>query len=246
MRVKVRETSKSSSGKMGVIKMDRKFVRKTSAALAAVTVFSVVSPGWSVTMAAESGAAETQEAKSFVPSILRKDVEVVSKIPRGGAYIPADTEVRVELVNELTSKKARTGDAITMRLLENIIINDVIVAPAGTPVKGVVEKATKAGGLGRAGKLIISLKSFRTINGVEVPLEYVGERRAGHDGGAVAVFAVVSLVGGLFMKGKNVTYPAGSVFEARVVADTDLRVKLDELASVMDMAKPHGVSISIK
>lgn len=62
----------------------------------------------------------------------------------------------------------------------------------------------------------------------------------------MAVAAVVSLVGGLFMKGKNVSFPAGSVFDARVTADTDLNVTLDELADVMNPNKPHGVSITIK
>jgi len=41
-----------------------------------------------------------------------------------------------------------------------------------------------------------------TINGVKVPLQYTkGEHGAG-DGGAVAVVAFASIIGGIFMKGK--------------------------------------------
>ena len=48
------------------------------------------------------------------------------------------------------------------------------------------------------------------------------------------------------MKGKNVNFPAGSKFAAKVVADTDLNVPLDKLAEELDPNKPHGVSITLK
>ena len=87
---------------------------------------------------------------------------------------------------------------------------------------------------------------MRTINNIDVPLEYVGRIEAGSDGGAVAVATVVSLVGGLFMKGKNITIPAGTQLQVKVKSDTDLKVKLDELATAMDPNVPHGVSITLK
>ena len=84
------------------------------------------------------------------------------------------------------------------------------------------------------------------INGVEIPLQYTkGEHGAG-DGGAVAVVAFVSIVGGIFMKGKNVVYNEGLRFNAEVTADTDLNVPLSGLKDAMDMNKPHGVSITIQ
>jgi len=66
------------------------------------------------------------------------------------------------------------------------------------------------------------------------------------DGGAVAVFAAVSIVGGLFMKGKNVVFNEGLKFDAEVTADTDLKVSLENLQEAMDTSKPHGVSITIQ
>ena len=170
----------------------------------------------------------------------------VSTIPEGNAYIPKGTILQVELTKELSSKKAKVGDAVPLRLVENLIVNDVIVVPAGSEVKGVVTKARKAGGLGRGGKLEFTIVSVKTINGVEIPLQYTkGEHGAG-DGGAVAVVAFVSIVGGIFMKGKNVVYNEGLKFDAQVTADTDLKVPLENLQETMDMNKPHGVSIHIQ
>ena len=106
---------------------------------------------------------------------------------------------------------------------------------------------SKGSGLfGRAGTLEFSVDSVKTINNIAIPLEYVGRIQAGSDGGAVAVAAAVSLVGGLFMKGANVKIPAGTKVLAKVKDDTDLMTKLDNLKEAMNPETPHGVSITLK
>ena len=131
-------------------------------------------------------------------------------------------------------------------MVDNLIINDVIIIPAGATVEGHITKAKGAGMFGRAGTLEFSVDSVKTINNITVPLEYVGRIQAGSDGGAIAVFAVVSMLGGALMKGANVKIPAGTKILAKVSTDTDLMTKLDKLAEAMDPEKPHGVSISLK
>lgn len=187
------------------------------------------------------------EYKPFKSAVLQEEAEraSVTKIPVGNAYIPAGTELTIELTSTVSSKTLKKGDPLPLKTLD-IIINDVIVIPAGTPVEGVVTKATKSGMFGRSGKLEFTITSVKTINNVQIPLEYTAFKKAGHDGGAIAVAAVVSFVGGMFMKGKNVEFPAGSHFQAKVVSDTDLLVKLSDLAAAMDPNKPHGVAIMLK
>lgn len=175
------------------------------------------------------------------PQVMR-----LAPVKKGNAYVPKGTILQIELTKELSSKKAKVGDAVPLRLVQNLIINDVVVIPAGSEVKGVVTKARKAGGLGRGGKLEFTIVSVKTINGVEIPLQYTKGEHGADDGGAVAVVAFVSIVGGIFMKGKNVVYNEGLRFDATVTADTDLNVPLRELKDAMDTSKPHGVSITIQ
>ena len=170
----------------------------------------------------------------------------VSKIQKGEAYIPGGTELTVEVVEELSSKKNKTNEVIKLRLLDNVIINDVVVIPAGASVDGHITKSKGSGLFGRAGTLEFSVDSVKTINNIVVPLEYVGRIQAGSDGGAIAVFALVSMVGGVFMKGANVRVPAGTKILAKVSTDTDLMTRLDNLAEAMNPEKVHGVSITIK
>lgn len=175
----------------------------------------------------------------------KKDMEV-SNILKGRAYVPKGVELKVELVNELSSKKNKTHETVKLKLVEDLIINDVVVVPAGTDVYGHITKSKGSGLFGRAGTLEFSVDEVRTINNVTIPLEYVGRIQAGSDGGAVVVAAVVSLVGGLFMKGANVKIPAGTQVIARVKNNTDLNTTLDGLKEAMTPGKPHGVSITLK
>ena len=190
----------------------------------------------------------------------KNNVEVV-KIPEGHAYIPKDTVLNMELQTTISSKTAQVGDIVPLIMTDNIIINDVVVIQKGTTVNAKVTKATSSGLFGRAGKLEFMIDSVETVNGVKVPLQYTTKKEAGSDDGAIAVAALsfvtaafaaiavaaaVTVIGGLFMKGKNVSFPVGSKFAAKVVNDTDLNATLDNLADVMNPDKPHGVTIVLK
>ena len=92
-----------------------------------------------------------------------------------------------------------------------------------------LSNSRKAGGFGRGGKLEFKILSVKTLNGIEIPLEYTQYKHGAGDGGAVAVAAVVSVVGGLFMKGKNVVYNEGMRVDVAVSTDTDLKTSLEDL-----------------
>lgn len=234
----------------GGIVMKKAFQRNVAIALcfATATTFTFTPPA--VTYAASQQQDTTQQAKPFSERYAEmmaemKEAKVQTVVP-GHAYIPKGTVLQVELTQELSSKRAKVGDAVPLKLVDNVIVNDVVVIPAGTEVEGVVTKARKAGGLGRGGKLEFSITGVKTINNVKVPLDFTkGEHGAG-DAGGVAVFAAVSIVGGLFMKGKNVIYNPGLKFDAEVTTDTDLNAPLEKLAEVMDASKPHGTVITIQ
>ena len=188
---------------------------------------------------------DKQDIRARINGIINPMKLEVDTIPKGNAYIPKETVINVELVEELTSKTSRVGDEVKLKTLDNIIINDVVVVPAGSMVSGKVTKCTSSGLFGRAGKLEFAINSVKSINGIEIPLQYTDLKEAGSDDGAVAVFAAVSIIGGIFMKGKNVSFPAGTKMAAKVVADTDLKVRLEDLSEAMNPNKPHGVVIQI-
>lgn len=230
--------------------MNKKIMRFVAEGVCVVTFASSMgycAPVFAAEVQSEQKAGEWKPVSFSTGTTAKEDQAVkASSIPKGNAYIPNLTEMEVELIDGLSSKTSREGDTIRFKTIENLIINDVVVIPAGTEVLGVVDKSRKAGGLGRGGRLEFSIISVKTLNGIEVPLEYTEKKHGAGDAGSVAVFAAVSIVGGLFMKGKNVVYNKGQRFTARVTADTDLQTKLEDLAAAMSSTVPHGKTITLK
>lgn len=219
--------------------MKKEMMKIISVALC-VTTLSLTSTYITPAFAAGTST-ETGTYTPYVPSNLK-----VSKIPKDHAYIPASVKISLENTKTIDSKTAHDGDPVKFRTLSNLIINGVTVIPAGTIANGTINKVISAGGLGRAGKLEFTVDSIETINGVRVPLTYNSTKAGQTDGGAVAVFAVVSILGGLFMKGTNVQCVEGTKIEALVSEDTDLNVTLDDLANAMSPTQPHGVNIILQ
>lgn len=167
-------------------------------------------------------------------------------IPQGHAYLPKGVVLTVELMTEASSAKLHEGDHLPVRLAQNLILNDVVIVPAGSRVDTVVTKVSKASGFGHSGKLEFVTDNVMAVNGTKIPLQAHYEKRHGNEDGAWAVFTAVSILGGAFMKGKNVVIPARTQFKAEVEENTDLGVTWDELADAMDPEKPHGVEITVE
>jgi len=185
------------------------------------------------------------EEKTNTPA---KDGMVISKsgVKQGNAYVPGGLKIKVELLQPVSSKGYKEGTLLKIKVLDNIVINDVMVVEKGSEGTAYIYQVRKAGGLGRKGKLKVAGNEIFAINGIPIPLRggLIGQGKT--DGGAGAVFAVVSVVGGLFMKGSNISYPAGTVFDVEVREDTDLGCKIEDLAKAMDLKKPHGIQVTIK
>lgn len=170
----------------------------------------------------------------------------IANVMQGHIYIPKKTMLNVELIEPASSKTHKKNQQVEFKTTENLIINGVVVIPKGTVGMGYVYEVQKAGGFGRKGVLRIAGKEIKTLNNVSVPLRKGLEGKGKTDGGAVAVAAAVSLVGGLFMKGSNINYPAGTDFQVEVRDNVDLGVTPEELKDAMNPNIPHGQEIVIE
>lgn len=176
----------------------------------------------------------------------KQDVKLMqSSVLPGHLYIPKGTKLKVKLINDATSKKQKKNEIIPFEMAENLIINNVVIIPQGKQGIGYVYEAQKAAGFGRKGVLRIAGEEITTINGIKVPLKKGLQGKGKTDGGAVAVAAVVSLAGGIFMKGSNVDYKAGTQFEVEVMEDVDLQATPENLAEVMDPNRPQGQNLVV-
>ena len=180
---------------------------------------------------------------------LKKQQEEVtitqSSVLPGHIYIPKRTALEVQLMDRMDCKRVQKYQSVDFKTVENLIINGVVVIPAGTIGKGYVYEVQKPGGFGRKGVLRIAAHEIKTINGIKVPLMKGLEGKGKTDGGAVAVAAAVSFLGGFLMKGSGIVYEPGTNFMVEVKADTDLQCSPENLAKVMDTTVPRGQEISV-
>lgn len=195
--------------------------------------------------------AENLTMKQRVAKIMEEEKnknkkQIIEGVENGHIYIPKGTKLNVELLEMATSKKLKKNQLVEFKMVENLIINGVIVIPKDTIGIGYVYEVQKAGGFGRKGVLRIAGKEIKTLNNITVPLKKGLEGKGKTDGGAVAVAAAVSLVGGLFMKGTNIEYPAGTNFEVEVRNNVDLQTTPENLKEAMNPNIPHGIELNIE
>ena len=191
---------------------------------------------------------ESQMTFSQRMALKKQQEEVIitqrSVLP-GHIYIPKRTALEVQLMDRMDCKRVQKYQPVDFKTVENLIINGVVVIPAGTIGKGYVYEVQKPGGFGRKGVLRIAAHEIKTINGIKVPLMKGLEGKGKTDGGAVAVAAAVSFLGGFLMKGSGIVYEPGTNFMVEVKADTDLQCTPENLAKVMDTTVPRGQEISV-
>jgi hypothetical protein len=84
--------------------------------------------------------------------------------------VPANTTIPVSLRNTISSRTAYVGQAIYCETVYPIAVNDRIVIPVGSYVKGAVAQVVRAGRVKGTAKIGLRFESITLRNGVTRPL----------------------------------------------------------------------------
>src|SRR5215475_14445153 len=84
--------------------------------------------------------------------------------------VPAGTKIPIQLRQPVSTKNAQPGDPIYAQTTFPIVVDDVIMIPAGTYVKGVVDTSKRAGRLKGRAELQFHLTSLIYANGYTLEL----------------------------------------------------------------------------
>ena len=133
--------------------------------------------------------------------------------------LPADTVFKISLNDDVSSKTNEVGDPVTFTVEEDVLVGDVLVLPRGSQGSGVVTKVTRPKSFGRSGALDISFDQVFSVDDDAIPTVLGPEAKEKLKMEAAAVGAStigalalgpIGLVGGFFVKGKDVSLPAGT------------------------------------
>jgi hypothetical protein len=153
----------------------------------------------------------------------RQDATAQQPAATSEVTLPDGTEFMVETTEEISSKSATEGDALTFRVLDDVRANGKVVIAKGTLVKGMVANAKKAGMMGKGGTLGIRVESTTTVDNQKLKLRS-SKGKEGDDKTGTTV-ALVVLFGPLgFLKhGKNAKIKSGT--QIKVFTDEEKKVK---------------------
>ncbi|MBQ7560116.1 MAG: hypothetical protein IJT20_07735 [Synergistaceae bacterium] len=145
--------------------------------------------------------------------------------------LPSDTVMKFRFMDELTPATSRVGDFVRLELTSDLIVNQCLVAPAGSLLITEVRDVKRPRMFGVPGEVRLSFNELKPL-GTQRPLVYIGKesqtaikeaRKTGDRGeGAVigagaasiagaALLGPVGLVSGVFIRGNSLKIPVGAV-----------------------------------
>jgi hypothetical protein len=139
-----------------------------------------------------------------------------------GKYMLRDgTDVNLQFSQDLSSKTSSEGDPVTLTLVDDVKVGDVVVAKAGSKAIGEVTKAEKSGMMGKAGELNIRLDYLKAG---DTKIKLRGTKGKEGESGVTGTVVLTVLFGpiGLIKHGKNVEIKQGQALHAFVGDDIAL------------------------
>jgi hypothetical protein len=147
-----------------------------------------------------------QETKTPLPA---QAAPVKKPTPVMSFGLADSTPIKLKFKQAVSSKTAKQNDPVEFEVAEDIRIGNTIVIAKGAAGRGVVSQVKRSGMLGRKGKLEIAIKEVDLVSGERIAVRASQEGGGGNSGGVIALAAIVNPLF-LLMKGKNVTYDAGT------------------------------------
>ncbi len=92
--------------------------------------------------------------------------------------MPVGTIVELETAYTINSQLVRTGDAVSFRVVNPVIVDGQVVIEKGAIATALVTKAERGGRFGRAGRIAWMMKEVTAADGSRVPLQFTGARSA--------------------------------------------------------------------
>ena len=173
--------------------------------------------------------------------------------------LSSDHVFKVTLNDAVSTKTSHEGDTIKFTVAENVMDGNVLLVPAGTVGSATITSLKKARSFGRNGALDITFDSVPAIDGTEFTAVQGKEAKdrtrnevkaAGASVAGAVLLGPVGLVGGAFVKGKNIEYPAGSTIyvqpqdsvtiQGLVIGGDGLAHSDDELADAVTVPNATG------
>ncbi len=132
------------------------------------------------------------------------------------------TPVDVVFDQTISSDTAVTGQQVTLKVANPVVVDGKTVIAAGAPVLAEVLTAKKSGMVGMPGAITVSVKSVTAVDGSIVALSGTRVAEGKSNVATSVVITVVCCILGLLMKGEKADITSGSSVRATVAGMTEV------------------------
>jgi len=149
-----------------------------------------------------------QESEPQATAPATETSPAASAVPAACCQLPEGTPLLLELLDPISSARAKRGDAFRLRVREAVSVEGVVVLAAGTEGVGEIVHAEPSRGGGKPGELILAARRLQ-MGDREVKLRGFKLGGAGNDTSHVALGASFG-IGPFahFIHGKEIEIPA--------------------------------------
>ena len=156
--------------------------------------------------------------------------------------LPGNVPLKLRFMDELSPARNKEGDQVRIELTNDLVVDQCLVAPAGSLVLTEVREVVKPRAFGVPGEVRLTFNGLKPL-GPQRPPVAVGDaakkaideaRKAGDRGeGAIvgagaasiagaALLGPVGLIGGLFIRGNSIRIPEGSITFVQTSGDVEV------------------------
>lgn len=152
-------------------------------------------------------------------------------IPLQRSIVPANTLIKILTVTPINAKNLKAGDRIEFQTAEDVIEGGRLLFAKGAPGYGLVTKVQQARNFGRDAEINIDFQALRAIDGTDVEMLLGQESKdkmesmamaAGASLAGIVLLGPIGIIGGVFIKGKNIDLPAGTELYIQTKNETSL------------------------
>jgi hypothetical protein len=139
-----------------------------------------------------------------------------------GPVLKAGTPVFTRTVDPLSSRTARQGDRFRIAVVRDVLVDGLVVIPAGASGFGEVHRVIEKGMMGKSGKLEV-VPLFVEVGGARIALDGASRDKGASNLAPVLLAWPLAGPAMAFVSGTDARIPAGTALDAQVHADLPLR-----------------------
>ena len=154
------------------------------------------------------------------------------------------TPVRLSLREDLNSSHVKAGQSVAFGVIEDVIANNAVVIPNGSPAVGHIVSDQHKGMVGKAGKLEIAL-DYISVGSNKVNVRATTAKVGQGSKGTAITLSVIASPLFLMKHGKEATIPKDTMISGYVNGDQKIQIPASEAitqvpSSPVYNAQPYG------